>query len=118
MSEQCKERIYDDWGRSRQCSRASVLDGYCKQHHPDTAKARKGKYRAERDARWERERGPFEQIAKFTQQRDELLEALERVMKHFSPLAGVGVSNSTQGADELEAKKFAILTITKIKAAL
>lgn len=36
----CKERVYSHW-RSRQCHRKAWKDGYCKQHHPDTVKARR-----------------------------------------------------------------------------
>lgn len=43
MSECCKERVWsgDAWSRSRACSRKAVKDGYCKQHHPDSVKARR-----------------------------------------------------------------------------
>jgi hypothetical protein len=39
MSERCKARIWIGY-QSHQCSRSAVSDGYCKQHHPDTKKAR------------------------------------------------------------------------------
>jgi len=40
--ERCKERVFSGWN-NYQCSRKPVKDGYCKQHHPDTIKARKEK---------------------------------------------------------------------------
>ncbi len=39
----CKQSVYaasGNWGHSYQCSRKTKLDGYCKQHHPDTVAAR------------------------------------------------------------------------------
>jgi hypothetical protein len=40
----CKKDIgYGDWGRTRQCTRNAVTDGFCKQHHPETVKARRQK---------------------------------------------------------------------------
>lgn len=40
----CKEKVFHSWqfGGS-QCSRKSVKDGYCKQHHPDAIKKREKK---------------------------------------------------------------------------
>lgn len=37
----CREKVWDG-NRSKhfQCSRKAVKDGYCKQHHPDSVKAR------------------------------------------------------------------------------
>ena len=38
---ECKKRVMPNGSyRTRQCSRKAVKDGYCKQHHPDTIKAR------------------------------------------------------------------------------
>ena len=37
--ERCKERTFNEWHHN-QCSRKAWKDGYCKQHHPDTVKAR------------------------------------------------------------------------------
>ena len=39
---QCKKMVMSLGGwYSRQCYRKSVKDGYCKQHHPDSVKARR-----------------------------------------------------------------------------
>ena len=47
MSEGCKQRIFGDWNHY-DCSRKAVIDGYCKQHHPDSVKKR----REESDRKW------------------------------------------------------------------
>lgn len=44
MTEWCKERVWHERFHS-QCSRKAWKDGYCKQHHPDTVKARRKKQR-------------------------------------------------------------------------
>ena len=46
--EKCKEKVWSGW-RFRRCSHNAVKAGYCKQHHPDSVKARQEKS----DARWE-----------------------------------------------------------------
>jgi len=51
MAEQCKEQMFKDW-HFHQCSRKAVKDGYCKQHHPDSVKARADAAQAKWDARW------------------------------------------------------------------
>lgn len=51
MSERCAERVADGW-HFRHCSRKAIKDGYCKQHHPDSVKARQDKA----DARYEEQR--------------------------------------------------------------
>ena len=39
--EKCKERVtYDNWGRTRPCTRWAREDGYCTQHHPRNVKIR------------------------------------------------------------------------------
>lgn len=39
--DRCQKRVYDHTGfHSVRCSRKAVKDGFCKQHHPDTVKAR------------------------------------------------------------------------------
>ena len=48
MKEKCKEKVWGGWSY-HPCLRNAVRDGYCKQHHPDSVKARKEKA----DARWE-----------------------------------------------------------------
>lgn len=47
----CKKRVWKGW-HDQQCRRNATMDGYCKQHHPDTVEKRK-KARAER---WEEKR--------------------------------------------------------------
>ena len=43
--EKCKEKVSSGsfLGSRYQCSRKPVKDGYCKQHHPETVKARREK---------------------------------------------------------------------------
>lgn len=49
----CKKMVSDTSGwHSYQCLRNVWLDGYCKQHHPETIKARKDKSQAIWDAQW------------------------------------------------------------------
>ena len=47
----CKESVWGDY-HSYQCQRKAKRDGYCTQHHPDSAKAREYK----RAAKWRLER--------------------------------------------------------------
>ena len=59
--EQCKKMVPGSgWGTFRQCSRKAVKDGYCKQHHPDSVKARDdasmAKFRAKCDQAYEKSR--------------------------------------------------------------
>ena len=37
--EKCKKRVFKDW-HSHRCTRNAWKDGFCKQHHPETVKAR------------------------------------------------------------------------------
>lgn len=47
--EQCKERIvYGDWGRTKQCKRAAIEDGFCYQHSVSGQRAR----REQKEQRW------------------------------------------------------------------
>ena len=60
MSEgNCKEQVFRDW-HNYPCSRKAWKDGYCKQHHPDSVKARD----AERTRKWEvkKEESPYRKI--------------------------------------------------------
>ena len=53
VEQRCKAHVYHPgrWTHST-CSRAAVVDGYCKQHHPETV-ARKNKERNDKwDASW------------------------------------------------------------------
>jgi len=52
-SANCKETVWHqsgNWGHSIQCSRKAKRDGYCTQHHPDSAKAR---HKSSKD-KWDR----------------------------------------------------------------
>jgi hypothetical protein len=44
----CKEGVWDGW-HSHRCYRKAWKDGYCKQHHPDSVKARQ----KESQRKWE-----------------------------------------------------------------
>ncbi len=41
-NKKCKKRVYQGW-HDYPCSRKAIKDGYCKQHHPDSVKARQEK---------------------------------------------------------------------------
>ena len=43
--DRCKESVYrgSSWGSKGRCIRNAVIDGYCKQHHPDSVAKRKKK---------------------------------------------------------------------------
>jgi len=44
MSIHCKQEVttyHNNWPSSHQCTRKAVVDGYCKQHHPDAVKKRR-----------------------------------------------------------------------------
>ena len=50
----CKEMVWDAGGwRKHRCSRNAVVDGYCRQHHPDAVEKRKKEREAREKARWE-----------------------------------------------------------------
>lgn len=57
--EQCKKSVWGEWHSSRQCSRAAVEDGLCRQHHPDSVEKRKiesqAKYEKKQKSRCRRE---------------------------------------------------------------
>lgn len=47
MSDRCKELVPNNFSVTfRRCARKAVKDGYCKQHHPDSVKARQDKANA------------------------------------------------------------------------
>lgn len=83
-SERCKERVYTDSFTSptRQCSRRSVSDGYCLQHHPDTLALQERKAEALRQAR-------------------RLHEKCNRIQRTLNDLVEMGLSKSAQ--DEIAA---------------
>jgi predicted nucleic acid-binding Zn-ribbon protein len=52
MTEYCKKMVTNKGGfYTHQCSRKARMDGYCKQHHPDTVEARDKK----RHEKWDLE---------------------------------------------------------------
>ena len=67
--DRCKKKVYpsDMWGgfHGHQCHRKIWKDGYCKQHHPNTVKARMDT----RDKRWAEE--AKQRKATFTQEANE-----------------------------------------------
>ncbi len=81
MSERCKEQIYGKFGGfgSERCSRNAVNDGFCKQHHPDTIKARDEKSMDK--YRLKLAKDPimlaYKKVEELTQQRDALLTQLK-----------------------------------------
>lgn len=52
MSEKCKQMVWRGW-TSSQCSRNATKDGWCKQHHPDSKKARRDASDARYKEKWE-----------------------------------------------------------------
>ena len=54
MSDKCKELIYGDWGRTRQCRNKAKSDGYCGIHHPDAVKRRQEKSEKAADERYKK----------------------------------------------------------------
>jgi len=49
--ERCKKTVTTDTFRGRKCSRKPWKDGYCKQHHPETAAKKQEEYRKRFDER-------------------------------------------------------------------
>jgi hypothetical protein len=72
--ELCKKNVFRDWCYSR-CSHGAWRDGYCKQHHPDVAAARKKKSNEKRDAEMAERKIKRRKLEAF----DDLLKALEAV---------------------------------------
>jgi len=75
----CKQDI-PDGGQSfhyHQCRRIAVKDGYCKQHHPDAARARQAARSKRADARWKN--SDFKKLQRATEAIIALTEALEKV---------------------------------------
>ncbi len=90
MSERCAERVWDGWHQHR-CTRKGTVQedgkGWCKQHAPALAKAK----REERDRKWQekwdrqdKERAEAKAADAEVQRRadcyDDLLAALERIL--------------------------------------
>ena len=56
----CKKTIYSGGFHGRQCRREGVMDGWCKQHHPQLVANR----RKERSAKWQRQWDERERLQK------------------------------------------------------
>lgn len=80
--EKCKGRVsYDNWGRTRPCSRWAREDGYCNQHHPRNVKlredAKSAKFERQMNLRMKRHTAmrdlkvAEEKIEELTKERDE-----------------------------------------------
>lgn len=54
--DRCQEKVSDGW-HWRQCSRKPWKNGYCKQHHPDSVKARSEE--SEKKSQIQRANSPF-----------------------------------------------------------
>lgn len=96
----CKESVMWDSWHSSQCTRKIWKDGYCKQHHPDSVKAR----RVASDKRWEekRKQQPWYQL-RMAQTRIAELEAEVARLSTLNPsLQGAGhlVDRTLQGVVE------------------
>lgn len=80
MADKCKERIRGKgrWGSFNrvQCTRDAVKDGYCKQHHPDSVKARFEKSQA----KWDAEREESAKKAREQMERDRRAECFDEVV--------------------------------------
>ena len=74
MKEKCKAKVFDGW-RFHSCPRYASIDGFCKQHHPDTVAERHRK----RDERFRQkmDASPLSKCIKRTQE----LEAEIRRLK-------------------------------------
>ena len=60
-TEKCKARIYHGIGFfEHHCSRRAWRDGFCKQHHPDTVKARAEKRAAKYAAKYKAKKAVWE----------------------------------------------------------
>jgi hypothetical protein len=85
----CKQSVYvasGNWGHSHQCSRKVKLDGYCKQHHPDTVKARDDAQRAKWAAESAARENSYIDAEKENRERilDPLIEALTEMRDEYA----------------------------------
>lgn len=72
----CKARIRVRgfrFPRYRTCTRAAVRDGYCKQHHPETVKARGAKTRENQQRKMDQHARPFMAMSKLEDARAYLM---------------------------------------------
>lgn len=82
--DRCKQKVWPNGSfSSHRCTRKSVKDGFCKQHHPDTVKERDEKQRLKYQERIDTHPLTLahKQIEELKQQRDELREALVTLEK-------------------------------------
>lgn len=92
MTEQCRETIYRRNGMDfygHRCTRKAVADGFCKQHHPDSVKAREAKsaaaYQAKRAA--DPLRLAQQEIDRLKQQRDRFSKEAEGLSREVLELS-------------------------------
>lgn len=52
MSEKCRAKVWKNWNYYN-CTRKAVLDGYCKQHHPDSVSKRREESHKRYQEQWE-----------------------------------------------------------------
>lgn len=98
MSEQCKQKVYDKSGwHPYQCTRNAVQDGFCKQHHPDSVKARQDKSYAEYKARLAID--PYNLAIKRAEKAEHQRDALLRQLKETLTEA-IGWYDDSCGYDE------------------
>lgn len=81
MKDKCKERVSDNtgWGRMHQCTRNATLDGFCKQHHPDSVAERDRKAIKRYEAK--REASPYHKIEILMAEIKQLKEIIEQYKK-------------------------------------
>ena len=101
MSEQCKERVYGPNSfTGHQCTRKSVKDDYCNQHHPETVEKRRRQKAAK--FKYDREHEPLflanKKIEQLTTERDEMFGDIQELLVHFTPEHLNAVSGSDIGA--------------------
>lgn len=106
----CKEEIMSGF-HFRKCSRKSVIDGYCRQHHPESVKKR----RIESENKWmeKQENTPLakarRRITELEQENARLRDEVERLKdvavnerKMVLELEGRLDEDSTLGGDEMK----------------
>lgn len=78
--ERCKEQVWQNGCfRTSRCSRYAVKDGYCKQHHPDSVKARREE--SERKHQERQANSPLGMARKAIEEQKTKIEQLETSLK-------------------------------------
>jgi len=86
MSDKCKKkvyRLYNPYGAETLCSRNAVLDGFCKQHHPETVKARNEKLERAAVEKWQNR--PTALMGKRIAELEKTLGAFEQLCPKLHP---------------------------------